>query len=98
MTTQSSSEGVPPAATPGAAVDTDSAADRATDQGHTVGAADAAEDARRAGADRDTPLRDTVQEGALDADDPAPTDQGVPVGSADAEADRARASGDDDRA
>ena len=41
--------------------------DRSTEDGTTVGAADAAEDARRAGADRDTPLRDTVEEGALDA-------------------------------
>jgi hypothetical protein len=91
MTTESSS------AADDAARHPDSAANRATDQGETVGAADAAEDARRAGAGRDTPLRDTVQEGALEADDPVPTDEGVPVGSADAEADRARASGDDDR-
>jgi hypothetical protein len=71
--------------------------DRSTEDGATVGAADAAEDARRAGADRDTPLRDTVQEGALDAaaDTERATDDGVPVGEADAEADRLAAGGDD---
>jgi len=41
--------------------------DRSSEDGTPVGAADAAEDARRAGADRDTPLRDTIEEGALDA-------------------------------
>jgi hypothetical protein len=70
----------------------------ATDDGVPIGAADAAEDARRAGADRDTNLRDTVVEGALRVDDEnRPTDDGVPIGEADAEADRARAFGDDDR-
>ena len=63
---------------------------RGTEEGTTSGAADAEEDARRAGADRDTPLRDTVEEGAVDnAPDPGQaSDGGVPVGEADAEADR----------
>jgi hypothetical protein len=71
--------------------------DRSREDGATVGAADAAEDARRAGADRDTPLRDTIEEGALDAgpDADRATDDGVPVGEADAEADRLAAGGDD---
>jgi hypothetical protein len=75
----------------------DNLVERSTDDGTTVGTADAAEDARRAGADRDTPLRDTVQEGALDAaaDTERATDDGVPVGEADAEADRLAAGGDD---
>src|SRR3954451_1323679 len=69
-----------------------------TDDGTPVGTADAAEDARRAGADRDTNLRDPVVEGALRVDDEnRPTDDGVPIGEADAEADRARAFGDDER-
>jgi hypothetical protein len=70
--------------------------DRSRDDGETVGTADAAEDARRAGADRDTPLRDTIEEGVLDAgtDADAATDDGVPVGEADAEADRRAAGGD----
>src|SRR4051794_4685964 len=68
------------------------------DDGTPVGTADAAEDARRAGADRDTNLRDPVVEGALRVDDEnRPTDDGVPIGEADAEADRARAFGDDER-
>jgi len=82
MTTQSDPDG--------------SLADRSADDGTTVGAADAAEDARRAGANRDTPLRDTIEEGAAElgvAGDGA-TDDGVPVGSADAEADRRRAGAD----
>ena len=70
--------------------------DRSREDGTTVGAADAAEDARRAGADRDTPLRDTIQEGALDSgtDPDRASDDGVPVGEADAEADRLAAGGD----
>jgi hypothetical protein len=70
--------------------DDDNLIDRSREDGTTVGAADAAEDARRAGADRDTPLRDTIEEGALDAGTDAAhaTDDGVPVGEADAEADR----------
>ena len=77
--------------------DDDNLIDRSREDGATVGAADAAEDARRAGADRDTPLRDTVQEGALDAavDTERATDAGVPVGEADAEADRLAAGADD---
>ena len=64
--------------------------DRSTEDGTTIGAADAEEDARRAGADRDTPLRDTVEQGAVDdAPDPEQArDGGVPVGEADADADR----------
>ncbi len=69
---------------------------RTNDDGTPVGAADAAEDARRAGADGDSPLRDTVEEGALgsDADPDQATDDGVPVGAADADADREAAGGD----
>jgi hypothetical protein len=77
--------------------DHDDLIDRSTEDGTTVGAADAAEDARRAGADRDTPLRDTVEEGALDTgiDADRATDDGEPVGEADAEADRLAAGADD---
>ncbi|MGY1809593.1 hypothetical protein ACI8AF_19685 [Blastococcus sp. SYSU D00669] len=94
MSIQSSSEGVPPVAAGDAQ---DDMIDRATEDGQTVGAADAAEDARRAGADRDTPLRDTVEEGALDAgaDAERATDGGEAVGAADAEADRLAAGADD---
>lgn len=71
--------------------------DRSTEDGTTVGEADAAEDARRAGADRDSPLRDTIEEGVLDVgtDADRATDDGVPVGGADAEADRLAAGGDE---
>ena len=70
--------------------------DRTTEDGTTVGAADAEEDARRAGADRDTPLRDTIEEGAVDnaPDSAQAQDDGVPVGEADAEADRSAAGAD----
>ena len=71
--------------------------DRSTEDGTTVGAADAAEDARRAGADRDTPLRDTIEEGVLESgtDPDRATDDSVPVGTADAEADRLAAGADE---
>jgi|tagenome__1003787_1003787.scaffolds.fasta_scaffold20951849_3 hypothetical protein len=77
--------------------DDDNLIDHSREDNPTVGAADAAEDARRADADRDTPLRDTIQEGALvpGADTERATDDGVPVGEADAEADRLAAGGDD---
>ncbi|MGY1604264.1 hypothetical protein [Geodermatophilus sp. SYSU D00815] len=98
MSIQSSSGSVPPVVPPDDG--TDDLVDRTTEDGQTVGAADAAEDARRAGADRDTPLRDTVEEGALDAgvDADRATDGGEAVGTADAEADRMAAGADDDRA
>jgi hypothetical protein len=69
---------------------------RTTEEGTTIGAADAEEDARRAGADRDTPLRDTVEEGAVSnaPDSEQARDDGVPVGEADAEADRSAAGAD----
>ena len=96
MTSPSSSDDVSPV--PGIDDDTDgTAVDRAAEDGSSVGTADAAEDARRAGADRDTPLRDTIEEGAVDhgLDGERSVDDGVPVGSADAEADRLRAGGDE---
>jgi hypothetical protein len=99
MASPLNSGGMPPAAAAEILPDRDDSdlVDRSTEDGTPVGAADAAEDARRAGADRDTPLRDTVQEGALDAgaDPERATDDGVPVGEADAEADRLAAGGDD---
>ena len=72
--------------------------DRTTEDATTLGTADAAEDARRAGAGRDDDWRrGTVEDGAVGSSDPdLATDDGVPVVSTDFEADRARAAGDDD--
>lgn len=96
MTTQPNFGGMPPAAAAGTDRDDSDMIDRTTeDDGTPVGAADAAEDARQAGADRDVPLRDTIEEGATDGGDSAsPTDDGVPVGEADADADRQAAGAD----
>ena len=90
MSSPLNSGGIPPATAAEIVPDPDDGdpVDRSTEDGTTVGAADAAEDARRAGADPDTPPH-TVEEGTLD--------DGVPVGEADAEADRLAAGGDDRR-
>jgi hypothetical protein len=62
-----------------------------TDQGVTVGAADARADEQRATGDNaEGDLEDfTADQAAAET-----TDQGVPVGAADADEDRRRASGD----
>jgi hypothetical protein len=66
-----------------------------TDDGVPVGAADAAEDAKRSGADVDEAMATPVHAAMPDVDDtPDEVDDGVPVGRADAEADRQRTTSD----
>jgi|tagenome__1003787_1003787.scaffolds.fasta_scaffold19941276_1 hypothetical protein len=95
MSSPLNSGGIPPAAAaeivPGR--DDSDLVDGSTEGGTPVGAADADEDARRAGADRDNPVGTLGMDAGSDAD--RATDDGVPVGEADAEADRLAAGADD---
>jgi len=94
MSTGGSGSVVPPVvagAVAGDATEEQNLTSRTTDDGVPVGAADAAEDARRSGADIDD---DSVLARPESAATPDETDDGVPVGRSDAEADRLRTQAD----
>ncbi len=88
MMTHSSAGSVPP---------DDDMTSSSTDDGVSVGAADAEADARRSGASEDDRPSNVGEGFLLDVDAGQGTDDGVPVGRADAEADRMRSGGDNDR-